>query len=399
MNEEEIHPTTPDNKLNYLGAHLLNKYYHDRTIRGTDEKKMKHPVYVLHDPKDIPLIMYCANANNLQTYGIIVTIGGHRSPILVNNTEIHVFESLGTEERRFGISCATQIALSIAKAKEFLPEKSIHIYKEYRQIDLVSCGSDSFMVLKEAFRLCDDNQRITMYPGVTQEYTNINISDFMKKEKQDSFYQDVVATVVQHEELPANIAKYIQDQNKIVSMSEERTNQTIKPGMTLNQYYLNKIGNLDQLPKIPRFLVQNTDSTINKPEYEHIGNKTVSIRRDKHAKLLKTMVKQLSNDDIKAAILSSSGLNLLDSIIIEKGPLPEKVWELYGLTNTDLSNVNNKNKKDDYVNSEITNIINPENGLPTPQEITLPQIARLIQCIHTEKTEQTQTKSPRKASY
>ena len=149
---DTLSPMTPLQKLNPLGAHLLQHYY-STGIRNlsseTSQRKIEKPLYILNSPKDIPLIMSCESET--ETYGMIVTIADrHRGPIIVKGTNVASLESLGDS-----LDLAKRSIIQIGTSIQKTPGRTFNIYapSDKRQKDSRSCGTDAFMTMKEALRL------------------------------------------------------------------------------------------------------------------------------------------------------------------------------------------------------------------------------------------------------
>lgn len=357
IQKTDLIPLTANQKANPLGVHLLHHYYTTSISRLTNEKKMPHPVYNLDHPKDIPLIMACAEKEGLKTYGMIILTGGrHHTPVLVHNNKVFILESLGTATSRVGINSATQIAMAVQHA----PTKPDQIvtFEEARQYDAVSCGADSFMALKQAFRVADKLD--TFVQGQTPQNQTLNNNAIMDtEEKADPFF-NLPVTVAQAKNLPPEIAKYIQSQS-VLSKHPSRTTAMAKPpepdfpstSETMMEYSLRhrKESSLEtKLPpkdmKIdikgyaipdkkdeeitdkeeqsvktpsPKKLESDSDETDMrastpvqlKQRKSVILNAAIDQRRNKHARIVTRMIDQTSIDQLQEYVKESSGINLI----------------------------------------------------------------------------------------
>ena len=137
--------TNSQEKLNPVGAFILAHHYKTNQSRKDGQNKIVQPIYCLNSPRDIPLMMHCLREEGVTQYGLIVVAGGrHRTPLVVNNNQCYILESLGTKSL-VGKNSVTQIAIAISK---FSSTMEAHCAAAPRQVDAVSCGTDSFMALK-----------------------------------------------------------------------------------------------------------------------------------------------------------------------------------------------------------------------------------------------------------
>jgi hypothetical protein len=310
-----LHPMTKEQKANPLGAHLLNHYYTNQSIKTLEQKKFSHPVFTLNSPKDLPLIMHCARQEGLSTYGIVVVSGGrHRTPIMIDNNRAFVFESLGTSKSKVGINSVAQVALALNHSE--VPLDSIYTFRDNRQVDSQSCGSDSFIALKEAFRIKDKlNDFVENEAKATLKLNNDSIID--KEEKSDAFFMGGVE-VVQLKNLPPEIAKYSQTQSAIESYDYRSTtladpsfNQENHSPETVSQY-AKKYLRVSSIPLSDKKPVQLGNENIELKSRKLIfSNSALEKRRIKHDALLTRMASTLSESEIKDIIKESSGINLI----------------------------------------------------------------------------------------
>ena len=108
--------TNSQEKLNPVGAYILAHHYKTNQSRKDGQNKIVQPIYCLNSPRDIPLMMHCLREEGVTQYGLIVVAGGrHRTPLVVNNNQCYILESLGTKSL-VGKNSVTQIAIAISKS-------------------------------------------------------------------------------------------------------------------------------------------------------------------------------------------------------------------------------------------------------------------------------------------
>jgi hypothetical protein len=329
FSKDALAPMTSEQKANPLGAHLLHHYYTTSTRFNTQEKKAAYPIYNINSAKEIPLIMHCAEQEGLQTYGIVVVTGSrHRTPILIHNNEAYIFESLGTARSKVGVSSVAQIGMALQKNQKL---KAITTFKENRQVDSVSCGSESFMALKEAFRAANGIETFTHQ----QEPKDLVLTkDVIINEEclTDPFFSKEVH-ISQLDVLPPQVAKYSQAQSSIerypkrfdsISRSEKigQKTETVQEYAKRHQ----KVVSIDSKEKKT---IEVGDKQVElKGRKMTVINSAVETRREKHAKLVTKMLKEMDVDALVEIVKESSGINLITKHL---DSIPPELFEIYGI--------------------------------------------------------------------
>lgn len=326
-----LHPTTASQKANPLGAHLLNHYYSNNNIKGLEQKKINYPVFALNSAKEIPLIMLCAQKEGLQTYGLIVVSGGrHRTPIMINDNKAFVIESLGTSKSKVGINSVAQVALGIQHSQVTLD--GIYTFKDNRQVDSQSCGSDSFIALKQIFRIKDKlNHFVEKEEIAILSLGNASIID--KEEKNDDFFKGNV-NVIQLKNLPPDIAKYTQTQTGVENydyrnaiLTNPNYNKENQDPENVSQYAKKHL----KISSVPlpnkKTYVQLKDEAIELNARKMLfSNAALEKRRIKHNDLLTIMASTISENEIKEIIKESSGINLINHHLND---IPDSLFKNY----------------------------------------------------------------------
>lgn len=317
-----LKPMTSLQKTNPLGAHLLQHYYSSNISHSTEESKVNYPFFNLNSPKDIPLMLEACKLEGLETFGFIVVCGGrHRTPVMVDNNNVYIFESLGTERSKVGINSVAQIS---AGFNQYNPDQfNLVTFKKNRQVDSVSCGSDSFITLKQAFRIKDKLEPfIETQAQAELKLTQNNIID--SEEKNDSFFR-LNSTVRQIEDMPPEIAKYSQSNSAIENYP--RKYEIVKDNESLAQY-ANRHKKISSLPttekiefsieKIEKNIPSDEEASQEKPKNLSLNkrkmivtNYAIGYRREKHERILNDYTKEYDLEKIKNITRISSGIDLI----------------------------------------------------------------------------------------
>ncbi len=368
-------PMTDQQKLNPVGAHLLSHYYTTHDSRKTDgaDKKVKYPIYNLNSAKDIPLLMNCAAKEGLTTYGIVVVTGGrHRTPLMIDNNEAYIFESLGTSKSKVGINSVAQIGIAIKKAN--LNINNIYSFKDARQVDSCSCGSDSFIALKQAFNMKDNLGEFVK--NETKEMLTLNQQRIIdKNETADPFFSADV-NIIQLKNLPPDVAKYAQSTTTIqnydyksapISSSSDVKN---KEPETMREYTLRH----QKISTIPLEGTHEIAGQALKARKMITVNAALEQRRNKHARVLTELAKKSSPNQIKEIIKESSGINLISK------HLQELSESLLGMPHTkveDISSLSQEELIEQYIVDEIAKKCDEKTGM-APEGMSLTELAEQL---------------------
>jgi hypothetical protein len=157
-----------DDKLSTKGMYLLHDYYKGKSSGS-------YPVYVLNHYSDLVVMITIAPKDTI--YGVIIKNGGlpHKTPIIAKNNEYILLDSLGAT----GTIYAKTLQQELEKCLNELgiTHATITNVDYQRQSDFVSCGTEAFLVMKEALKLGDSlftlyqNQPVNYVPPEIAKYT------------------------------------------------------------------------------------------------------------------------------------------------------------------------------------------------------------------------------------
>ena len=333
---------------------VLHEYYSSTERHDGSEvptKKIEKRFYNINDPKDTPLIMSCESQS--ETYGMIIVAGGrHRTPVIVIGNDVVILESLGTSKSKVGVNSVAQIALAMSR----VPGKSYNIYTPAgnRQVDSVSCGTDSFLALKEGLRLGDGLfESITSQPQRDLNMSITNVIDV--KEKADSFYDNGNISVKQFDSLPPEIAKYSQSMSSIKGLSikdEEiivNSTKRDKEHETVAEYAkrnaaVSVVDDKGKPSKDVGIEIFGSQEVVRlKGTKETITNSAIEKRRAKHKTITKNMTSTLTSTKVDDIIRESSGINL---ILANSDKLPAS---LFHAADTENANIPLSRRIDEYI--------------------------------------------------
>lgn len=375
----KLYPMTAEQKLNPLGAHLLNHYYTTQNIKTLEQKKINYPIYVLSSAKEIPLLMKCAEKEGLMTYGMVVVSGGrHRTPIMIDKSKAYIIESLGTSKSKVGINSAAQVAMGLKQAD--VPLEAIYTFKDNRQVDSQSCGSDSFIALKQAFRIKDSlDSFVAKEEKITLVLNNESVID--QEEKNDAFFKKPVE-LVQLKNLPPEIAKYSQTQSAVENYDYKTAtlghpNTKDHASETVSEY-AKKHSKISTIPLNTEKEVHFRDQVLNLKSRKFVyANSALEKRRIKHDELLKNMATSLNEESIAEIIKESSGINLISRHLHE---IPEAVLlsNLEGgkVANNSVSSDENTREDliHDYVEEEMLKRRDEKSGVAPKGKMSLTEL-------------------------
>ena len=244
-------------------------------LSGDSEAKITKKFFVVNDPREIPIIMKMMEGGD-ETYGIITITGGrHHTPIIVKGKEAIILESLGTTKSKVGLMCAAQIAMAINQD----PENQYTIYTpaNNRQLDEYSCGTDSFLAMKEGLKMGD--RLFTHLRG--QALTDVEATKaqiFNPKERGDDAFYDKSTTVKQFPTLPPEIAKYSQSMTATRAAGHAEFGKAHKWRTTVLAR-----GADPKMVDAPAFRDLPAERVTLRPTATIEMNGTVEMRRRKHA--------------------------------------------------------------------------------------------------------------------
>jgi len=407
----DIQPMTSQQKANPIGAHMLQHYYTHTRSGTTHEPKINIPVFSLNSAKEIPLIMHLCKLEGITEFGMIVVSGGrHRTPVLVTGDEAYMFESLGTDRSKVGVNSAAQVAMAIHKTPN--ANFKIRTFKKNRQVDSVSCGSESFMALKQAARIAKKLDEFTNHERVTKKtFQNSDIID--AEEKSDPFFSTPVE-VEQIEELPPEVGKYAQAQSSFTNYPHKTTKVPYRYGEntkdeTVTEYTMRhqKAKSLPIANSETEYLITSSsdsesslssdedkesslksdDEKASSPSEKRVivqsvmlknrkmtaSNTAVDLRREKHARIVTEYTKDLNDEQIKDIVKESSGINL---ILRHLNDIPNELFENYGLSSTTENKADSiEQLVDDYIVDEAEKKRDEKTGLAPKGIMSLTELA------------------------
>lgn len=130
--------------LKNKGMYVIHHYYQAKA-------NYPNPVFIVKNLTDLVVILAIAPKD--QIYGIIVNNdnSAHKTPIVAWGSQFIIFDSLGVS----GTLYAKPLAASLNTHCERLGIKAASIVNVdfQRQSDFISCGTESFMVMKQALNL------------------------------------------------------------------------------------------------------------------------------------------------------------------------------------------------------------------------------------------------------
>lgn len=412
----KIHPMTSQQKANPIGAHILQHYYTHTRSTTTDDFKINIPVFSLNSAKEIPLIMHLCKLEGITDYGMVVVSGGrHRTPVLVTGDEAYMFESLGTDRSRVGVNSAAQVAMAIQKTPN--ANYKIRTFKKNRQVDAVSCGSESFMALKQAARIAKKLDDYTQHEHVTKKtFQNSDIID--AEEKSDPFFSMPVE-VEQIEELPPEVGKYAQAQSAFTNYPYKTAKVPYRYGEgddkdeTVNDYLMrhkttksipiansetehtitsssDSESSLSSSDEDKESDLESGDEKAYSPKSEKkvyvqsvmlknrkltATNTAVDLRREKHARIVTAYAQDLKDEQIKEIVKESSGINLMLRHLQE---IPDELFKKYGLNDADIAETPKADMEkliDDYVVDEAEKKRDEKTGIAPKGIMSLTELA------------------------
>ena len=308
-----LKPMTVQEKLNPLGAHLIQHYY--------KSKLDTFPVFNLNTAKDIPVLLNRISENH--TVGLtVVTRGRHRTPIVFKNGKAIILESLGTETSKVGKGAVAMLAIAIEASEK---KYQIFTVQKNRQVDALSCGIDANQVLKQAFRNSDD--LFSQFDNKDKETKTFEFAqaDLIDPDpRTDSFYQrELPVQVIQSSASPSYIAKYTQSMSAICKLPEKHSavsyNSAIYKETLLE--YANRHSITTAFPKMSGGVKEakvisvdlgnkSEEIRLNKMQMTQM-NSSIASKRKKLALVTVAMLHNLSCDQISDIIYESSGLKFL----------------------------------------------------------------------------------------
>ncbi|KTD61588.1 hypothetical protein [Legionella spiritensis] len=255
-----------DGKLSTKGMYLLHDYYKGKSSGS-------HPVYVLNHYSDLAVMIAIAPKDTI--YGVIIKNGGllHKTPIIAKNNQFIILDSLGVT----GTIYAKPLQQELGKCLDELGIKRAAITNVdfQRQSDFVSCGTEAFLVMKEALKLGD--LLFTLYQNQPVNY------------------------------VPPEIAKYTQGIARLWPVCKKgvttNLSQTVS-GLKMLSIPVNKSGSHLKSETLKSYVDRH--AFINGK-----FNLAVDSRRNKHRVILQSLLKAKDKNTLTKMAMEASGLNFL----------------------------------------------------------------------------------------